>query len=79
MPEVLQDLALKCPGEDHGDPRYGAYSMVGFQVALSKRGYDLILLNKTGTFKKKSRANVGERYVFIDSDSYFYVKSEGDA
>ncbi|DAZ97549.1 TPA: hypothetical protein N0F65_003035 [Lagenidium giganteum] len=102
-----------CPGEDHGDPRYGAYIMVAFQGALSKRGYDLILLNITGTFKKKSkdkwweaitrssrqsiliigvppkqekgiyhcisRANVGDRYVFIDSDSYFYVKSEGDA
>lgn len=43
------------PGQDHGHPKFGAYSIQCLQVALNKKGFHLRYLNVVPTFRNVSK------------------------
>jgi hypothetical protein len=61
LEEDLAYLKQKEPEVDHGDPKYGSYSMKAFHRALSRKGYKLKNLNKIKSFQNISKSKWAKR------------------
>ena len=60
MREHLQALERTCPGVDHGDPDYGAYTIQCMQNALQSQGWYLYDLTNSKTFKCASQERLSK-------------------
>lgn len=66
-PEMMEEH-LDVLGQEHGDKKYGGYSIQCLHRALQQHGYQLLYLNKMATYKNVSKKNWYKKIVSSNFD-----------